>query len=312
LLAVHALTKHYRLGRTVLRALDGITLDIARGETLGLVGESGSGKSTFGRCLVGLHPPSSGQIVFDGRPVSGPPDLAFRRQVQFVFQDPYGALNPAMTIGATLSEHLRAQRYLGDIRARCFDVLHQTGLGTIYARRYPHEMSGGERQRAVIARAISAGPIFVVADEPVSALDVSTRAQIINLMRALQQSLGLTYLFISHDLGVVAHLCGRVAVMYLGRIVELAPREALFRASLHPYTQALLQAVPIPDPAVQRARVAQAPQGEPPDATAPPTGCAFHPRCPRASELCRVQAPDLQASDLQKQDDHLVACHHPG
>jgi oligopeptide/dipeptide ABC transporter ATP-binding protein len=181
-----------------------------------------------------------------------------------------------------------------------------TGLGPAYATRYPHEMSGGERQRAVIARAISSHPDFIVADEPVSALDVSTRAQIINLMRALQRALGLTWLFISHDLGVVAHVCRRVAVMYLGRVVELATREALFHRPLHPYTQALLRAVPIPDPAVQRARLSDAPPGEPPDATAPPGGCSFHPRCPRASDLCRTTAPALTTAA----SGHFVACHH--
>ena len=307
------LSRHYRLpnGR-VLRALDGVDVAIAPGETLGLVGESGSGKSTLGRTLVGLQTPTQGQIRFAGADTAsaqGEALRALRRRRQFVFQDPSGALNPRMSLGATLTEHLSVQGFSRDqARARAADVLAQAGLSADYARRYPHEMSGGQRQRAVIARAISTDPDFLVADEPVSALDVSTRAQIINLLRGLQRARGLSMLFISHDLSVVAHTCRRVAVMYLGRIVETAPREALFAAPLHPYTHALLSAVPLPDPARERNRQRIVLPGEPPDPSAPPPGCRFHPRCGRATEICRRDDPALATHA----PGHEAACHHPG
>ncbi len=307
------LSRHYAVpGGRVLRALDGVDVAIAQGETLGLVGESGSGKSTLGRTLVGLQTPTQGAIRFDGRDTreaDGELLRNLRRRRQFVFQDPSAALNPRMTLGTTLTEHLSVQGFSrAQMRARVPEVLVQAGLSPEYARRYPHEMSGGQRQRAVIARAISTDPDFLVADEPVSALDVSTRAQIINLLRGLQQARGLSMLFISHDLSVVAHTCRRVAVMYLGRIVEQAPRERLFAAPLHPYTHALLSAVPVPDPVRERTRRRIMLPGEPPDPSAPPPGCRFHPRCARATEICRVQDPPL----VTHAPGHQAACHHPG
>lgn len=311
LVQVRDLCKHYRLGHGVLRALDGIDLDISSGESLGLVGESGSGKSTFGRCLVGLHPPSGGKIHFDGIDLATADPAArriLRRRMQLIFQDPYSALNPRMTIGGTLGEHLHVQGFgtRAAIRDRVARVLALCGLEQKHADRYPHEMSGGQRQRVVIARAISTGPDFIVADEPVSALDVSTRAQIINLLRRLQAELGLTSLFISHDLAVVAHTCQRIAVMYLGRVVELATREALFRAPLHPYTRALLSAVPVPDPAIEGSRQRIILQGEPPDPTGELVGCGFAPRCTLATDRCRSEPPVLQ----RHENGHFVACHH--
>ena len=304
------LARHYRVEGRVLRALDGVDIAIARGETLGLVGESGSGKSTLGRTLIGLQTPTHGTVRFDGQDtatVTGPALRQLRRRRQLVFQDPSGALNPRMTIGATLTEHLRVQGWdRAAARARVPDVLQQAGLVPGYAARYPHEISGGQRQRAVIARAISTDPDFLVADEPVSALDVSTRAQIINLLRQLQRARGLGMLFISHDLSVVAHACRNVAVMYLGRIVELAPREALFAAPLHPYSAALLSAVPLPDPVRERARSRIILPGETPDPSAPPPGCRFHPRCPLATDVCaRVDPPMRELSP-----GHAAACHH--
>ena len=296
----------------MLRALDGVDVAVDAGETLGLVGESGSGKSTLGRTLVGLQTPTQGVVRFAGADTKGAQGealRALRRRRQFVFQDPSGALNPRMTLGTALVEHLSVQGFSREqARARAAEVLVQSGLSAGYARRYPHELSGGQRQRAVIARAISTDPDFLVADEPVSALDVSTRAQIINLLRGLQRARGLSMLFISHDLSVVAHTCRRVAVMYLGRIVETAPREALFAAPLHPYTHALLSAVPVPDPARERGRRRIMLLGEPPDPSAPPPGCRFHPRCARATEICRVEDPVL----IERRPGHEAACHHHG
>ena len=306
------LARHYHIGRRVLRALDGVDITIGRGETLGLVGESGSGKSTLGRTLVGLQVPSLGTVRFDGQDtatIHGEALRMLRRRRQLVFQDPSGALNPRMTIGATLTEHLRVQGWnRRTAQARVPEVLEQAGLPSAYAARYPHEISGGQRQRAVIARAISTDPDFIVADEPVSALDVSTRAQIINLLRGLQRARSLTMLFISHDLSVVAHTCRHVAVMYLGRIVEVAPRAALFASPLHPYTSALLSAVPLPDPVRERARSRVILPGETPDPSAPPSGCHFHPRCPRATEICARVDPVMRRFG----PDHQAACHHAG
>ena len=307
------LERHYALGHgRVLRALDGVDVAIGKGETLGLVGGSGSGKSTLGRTLVGLQQPTMGNVRFDGiDPMTADRATAqlLRRRRQFVFQDPSGALNPRMTLGATLTEHLRVQGWdRSATRARVPEVLEQAGLGAAFAGRYPHEISGGQRQRAVIARAISTDPDFIVADEPVSALDVSTRAQIINLLRRLQSLRGLTMLFISHDLSVIAHSCRRVAVMYLGRIVEIAPREALFKEPLHPYTAALLSAIPLPDPPRERRRRRIILSGETPDPTDAPQGCRFHPRCPIATEMCRRVDPQIS----MLAPDHGVACHHPG
>ncbi len=305
-------TRHYKLakGRT-LRALDGVDLTVGRGSTLGLVGESGSGKSTLGRTLVGLQTPTSGEVRWEGVNTASADRIrltALRRQRQIVFQDPSGALNPRMTIGNTIVEHLRVQGWSrAQARQQASKVLEQSGLSSSFLSSYPHELSGGQRQRAVIARAISTDPAFIVADEPVSALDVSTRAQIMNLLRDLQRMRGLTMLFISHDLSVVAHMCRDVAVMYLGRIVELAPRAVLFGTPLHPYTAALMSAIPVPDPARERARARTVLKGDPPDPAAIPTGCRFHTRCPKATDLCRQVDPETRLLG----PDHHVACHHP-
>ncbi|MCC6305269.1 MAG: ABC transporter ATP-binding protein [Rhodobacteraceae bacterium] len=312
LVAAEGLARHYRLrgGRT-LRALDGIDLGIGPRATLGLVGESGSGKSTLGRTLVGLQPPTLGRVRFEGRDAGATDPATLRRlrqQRQIIFQDPSGALNPRMTVGDTIVEHLRVQGWSRpEARARAAAVIERAGLQADFLPRYPHEISGGQRQRVVIARAISTDPAFIVADEPVSALDVSTRAQIMNLLRDLQAERGLTMLFISHDLSVVAHMCRDVAVMYLGRIVELAPRAALFRAPRHPYTAALLAAIPLLDPVRERARARTRLKGEPPDPSAVPRGCRFHPRCPRATDICLAVDPPTRALD----PGHRFACHHP-
>ena len=305
------LARHYRIGHgRVLRALDGVDMVIERGETLGLVGESGSGKSTLGRTLVGLQTPTHGSVIFDGQDTATRDRAALRllrRRRQLVFQDPSGALNPRMTIGATLAEHLRVQGWDRRAVRECIPIiLEQAGLPSAFAERYPHEISGGQRQRAVIARAISTDPDFIVADEPLSALDVSTRAQIINLLRGLQQTRGLSMLFISHDLSVVAHTCRNVAVMYLGRIVELAPREALFAAPRHPYTAALLSAIPLPDPPRERTRRRLILKGETPDPSKVPSGCRFHPRCPIATEICARVDPEMRRLAPR----HSAACHH--
>ncbi|QIG52030.1 ATP-binding cassette domain-containing protein [Nordella sp. HKS 07] len=306
------LVRHYPLGRhRILHALDGVDLGVARGATLGLVGGSGSGKSTLGRILVGLQKPSLGNVLFEGKDTATP-ERSFvarlRRERQIIFQDPSGALNPRMTVGATVVEHLRVQGWSrADARRQAAAAIEQAGLATAFMARYPHEISGGQRQRAVIARAISTDPAFIVADEPVSALDVSTRAQIMNLLRQLQAERGLTMLFISHDLSVVAHMCSDVAVMHLGRIVERAPRAVLFRMPRHPYTAALLSAIPIPDPARERRRARIILKGETPNPADKPSGCSFHTRCPRATELCRGIDPPLQPIGL----NHQIACHHP-
>ena len=308
-----AVSRHYTLpnGRT-LRALDGVDLAVRAGETLGLVGESGSGKSTLGRTLVGLQVPTRGSVRFDGADVAGARGdrlRTLRQRRGLVFQDPSGALNPRMTVGGTLREHLLVQGFSRSaLGGRARDVLAQAGLSADLAARYPHELSGGQRQRAVIARAISTDPDFIVADEPVSALDVSTRAQIINLLRRLQRERGLSMLFISHDLSVIAHTTQRVAVLYLGRIVEVASRADLFAAALHPYTQALMSAVPIPDPLRERARRRIVLSGDTPDPSDLPSGCRFHPRCPRATDICRNEDPPLAAHA----PGHLAACHHAG
>lgn len=305
-------SRHYKVGRNTLRALDGVDLGIASGEALGLVGESGSGKSTLGRTLLGLQEPTRGTVRFDGADIAGARGdrlRTLRRRRGLVFQDPSGALNPRMTVSATLREHLLAQGFARpSIVGQTMAVLGQAGLGPEHAGRYPHELSGGQRQRAVIARAISTDPDFIVADEPVSALDVSTRAQIINLLRGLQRARGLSMLFISHDLSVVAHTTQRVAVLYLGRVVEVASRARLFAAPLHPYTQALMSAVPLADPARERARRRVVLAGDTPDPTAPPPGCRFHPRCWRATTVCREVDPPL----VDHAPAHAAACHHAG
>jgi oligopeptide/dipeptide ABC transporter ATP-binding protein len=294
--------------RAGVHAVESVSLAIEAGETLGLVGESGCGKSTLGRLLLRLLEPTAGDVVFDGRSLGGVPPAemrALRREMQVVFQDPYGSLNPRMRVADIVAEGLVIHR-LGtrtERAARVAELLALVGLPPDAARRYPHEFSGGQRQRIGIARALAVGPRFIVADEPVSALDVSIQAQIVNLLQDLRRRLGLTMLFISHDLRVVRHVSDRVAIMYLGRIVELGTRDQIFTAARHPYTRALLAAVPRPDP---HARPEHKPLvGDVPNPAAPPSGCAFHPRCPWAEDRCRTTTPPLTPG----RDGHAVACH---
>jgi oligopeptide transport system ATP-binding protein len=318
LLEVRDLVKHYPvssgfLGRPVglVRAVDGVSFSIRRGETLGLVGESGCGKTTTGRCILQLERPTSGSVRFEGQELTtlSPGALrAVRRRIQVIFQDPYSSLNPRMTVGQIVGEPLIVHRLVPDAgaqAARVQELLRQVGLLPQHGRRYPHELSGGQRQRVGIARALALEPSLIICDEPVSALDVSIQAQIINLLEDLRRELGLTYLFVAHDLSVVRHISDRVAVMYLGRIVELADRQALYEATRHPYTKALLSAVPIPDPMVEAQRERVVLGGEVPSPLHPPHGCAFHPRCPIAVEECHRIRPDLR--DLGA--GHQAACH---
>jgi oligopeptide transport system ATP-binding protein len=318
LVEVQGLRKHFPvtrgliLQRTVgeVKAVDGVSFTIRRGETLGLVGESGCGKSTLARCLLKLTRPTEGAIRFDGidlEQLDRRATLAFRRRVQAIFQDPYSSLNPRMRVHEIVGEPIWIHGERTDPAAsarRVAELLEQCGLPRRLADRYPHEMSGGQRQRVGIARALALNPDFIVCDEPVSALDVSIQAQIINLLEDLRDELGLTYLFIGHDLSVVKHLCQRVAVMYLGRLVEIADSEELFAHPLHPYTRALLAAVPVPDPVAEAARLHQVLPGEVPSPLNPPPGCVFHPRCPLALPACREHVPTL----LELRPQHFVAC----
>ncbi|MDR3539026.1 MAG: ATP-binding cassette domain-containing protein [Acetobacteraceae bacterium] len=315
-----AVSKHYavqtggfmRRQTIPLRAVDGVNLRIHPGETLGLVGESGCGKSTLGRMLIRLVPTTDGTILFDGTDITslGPKELrATRRGMQIVFQDPFGALNPRMTVEDIIMEPLliHGARANAETRTKVTDMLGLVGLPARARERFPHEFSGGQRQRVGIARALVLHPRFVVCDEPVSALDVSVQAQIVNLLADLQAELGLTYLFIAHDLGVVKHISTRVAVMYLGKVVEIADKRALYDAPLHPYTQALIAAVPVAHPALraqarqQRQRIA----GDIPSALHPPSGCRFHTRCPHVMPVCKTQEPAV----TEPVPGHQVACH---
>ncbi len=309
LLEVRDLVKHFPVEDSddVVRAVDGISFDIIAGETLGLVGESGCGKSTVGRCLLRLHEPTSGEVIFEGRDIIGlhPSEMqALRREMQMIFQDPYASLNPRLNILSIVSEPLKIHR-IGDKkerRDRVADLLAKVGLDPRYMDRYAHEFSGGQRQRIGIARALALNPKLIVCDEPVSALDVSVQAQVVNLLQDLQQELGLTYLFISHGLAVVEHISDRVAVMYLGKIVEIASAEDLYDEPLHPYTKALLSAIPIPDPRQKRERIIL--KGDVPTPIDPPSGCRFRTRCPIAIDECAKAEPELR----ELKPGHFAAC----
>jgi oligopeptide transport system ATP-binding protein len=317
LLSVEGLTKHFLVQRGVVfqsavgrvRAVDGLSFDVAPGETLALVGESGCGKSTTGRMILRLMEASAGKIHFDGRDLRALGRRALRdlrRDLQIIFQDPYASLNPRLTVGQTLAEPLKLHRLASGakLRQRIDALLSEVGLSPWHALRYPHEFSGGQRQRIGIARALASEPKLIVCDEPVSALDVSIQAQVINLLQDLKEKRGLSYIFIAHDLAVVRHIADRVAVMYLGKIVELAPKRRLFARPRHPYTQALLSAVPVPDPGAKRARIRLT--GDVPSPLNPPTGCHFHTRCAHAKDRCKIEEPLLRPIG---EAGETVACH---
>jgi peptide/nickel transport system ATP-binding protein len=319
LLSVHGLKTYFDVStglkafgakRAEVRAVDDLSFEVFKGETVGLVGESGCGKTTVGRTLLRLEKSTAGSIKFAGTDVThanGDTLKSYRRKMQVIFQDPFSSLNPRMTIGDSIAEPLLVYKLQPDkaaARAKVIELLKQVGLFDYMVSRYPHELSGGQRQRVGIARALAMEPEFIVCDEPVSALDVSIQAQIINLLEDLQKKLGLTYLFIAHDLAVVRHISDRVIVMYLGRVMEIADRDTLYAEPLHPYTQALLEAVPVPDPLIEARRKHRVLGGEVPSPLAPPSGCVFHTRCPRADAACKMERPPLR----EVRPGHFAAC----
>ncbi len=321
LIEVKNLKKHFPIMRGIMRrqvgavqAVDGVSFRIYQGETLGLVGESGCGKSTTGRAILQLLTPTDGEVLFHGKDLTKLNRTEMRkarRDMQMIFQDPYASLNPRMTVGGIVGEPLQIHNIGNNStrKERIQELLSLVGLNPYFVNRYPHEFSGGQRQRIGIARALATNPSFIVADEPISALDVSIQAQVVNLMDDLKEELGLTYLFIAHDLSMVRYISNRVAVMYLGRIVEISAREEVFEHPLHPYTQALLSAIPIPDPEKEEKRKRLILEGDVPSPANPPQACRFHPRCRYATEICREEDPEFR--DLGSDDNrHWVACHH--
>ena len=320
LVRVENLKKHFPIRRGIIfqrqvgavQAVDDVSFDIRRGETLGLVGESGCGKSTTGRTMLMLYPATAGRVWLGEQDIfraKGRALLAVRRKAQMIFQDPYASLNPRWTVNAIVGEPLRVHGLArGHAQTeRVQELLNLVGLNPMYVNRYPHEFSGGQRQRIGVARALASEPEFIICDEPISALDVSIQAQVVNLLEDLQDKLGLTYLFIAHDLSMVRHICDRVAVMYLGKIVELAQKDELYNQPLHPYTQALLSAVPVPDPKAERQRQRIILTGDVPSPVNPPPGCRFHTRCPIAQSICSEREPEWR--DPTASSGHWVACH---
>ena len=318
LLDVEDLYMHFPLTQGILfqrkvgavQAVDGVSFQVTKGETLGLVGESGCGKSTAGRAILQLYKPTGGSVTFQGKDLTkldGGDMRKMRRHLQMIFQDPYASLNPRMTVGSIISEPMQIHNLVPKKQRneRVQELLQTVGLNPYFANRYPHEFSGGQRQRIGVARALAANPAFIVADEPVSALDVSIQAQIINLLEELQEQFGLTYLFIAHDLSVVRHISDRVAVMYLGKFMELADRNSIYDDPLHPYTKALLSAVPVPDPIIEKKRERIILTGDVPSPINPPSGCHFHTRCPYAMDVCKKIEPRF----VDQGGGHFVACH---